>query len=90
MNYLSCVDLMLVKSDGVVLTKQSMSSNMLSLIQVVFLCNCFDRKLQAMTVNCTDNKNNTYVPRFKLSDSSLSRFTCICTLKRVTNLSQLI
>jgi hypothetical protein len=43
-NELSCVELMHVKSDGVVLTKQSMSANMLSLMQAVFLCNCFDQK----------------------------------------------
>jgi hypothetical protein len=43
-NELSCVELMHVKSDGVVLTKQSMCTNMLSLAQAVFLCNCFDQK----------------------------------------------
>uniref|UniRef100_A0A453PJP3 P-loop containing nucleoside triphosphate hydrolase superfamily protein n=1 Tax=Aegilops tauschii subsp. strangulata TaxID=200361 RepID=A0A453PJP3_AEGTS len=43
-NELSCVELMHVKSDGVVLTKQSMYVNMLQLRHPVFLCNLFDQK----------------------------------------------
>lgn len=43
-NELSCVELMHVKSDGVVLTKQSMYANMLQLRHSVFLCNLLDQK----------------------------------------------